>query len=82
MLIADLEEDLVECMQGYTRGKNPVLADALLAIARPDRFRSILVELLDSCDRLGALAVASQRIRKDRSAVSLVVQAPPSCVGE
>jgi hypothetical protein len=52
MLIADLEQDLVECMQGYTRGKNPVLADALLAIARPDRFRSMLVELLGSYDRL------------------------------
>jgi len=58
-LIADLERDLAECMQGYTRGNNPVLADALLAIARPDSFRSMLVELLASRDRLADIAERS-----------------------
>jgi len=58
-LIADLERDLVECMEGYTRGKNPVLADALLAIARPDVLRSVLDELLGSYNRLADIAARS-----------------------
>jgi hypothetical protein len=56
MSISDLERDLAECAQDYTRGASHALADALLSIARPVSFRSILTELLNSEARLGDIA--------------------------
>jgi hypothetical protein len=56
MSIADLERDLAECTQNYASGVRHALADALLAIAHPTSFRSILMEFLDSEARLGDVA--------------------------
>ncbi len=56
MLIADLEQDLVACTQEYNNGSTQALADGLLAIVRPDCFRSILGEFLDSEARLAEIA--------------------------
>jgi hypothetical protein len=76
MLIADLEEDLAESMRDYTRGAKLVLADALLAITRPDSFRSMLVELLDSDDRLAD--IAGRSLRHPNGFAKIVLLSHPS----